>query len=138
MDASFIHIKRRLLLCSSVIYAILLVYVNTDGGCTQTVARPRNNNTPIYLNTPPETLTVFGHHGYTAAPTVEAEAQNPHKNGLNMKFGKFGNLHIGPMNDPDHDPNTGAYIAPFGEAYLSSSPVGDGGDGREQTVGNLH
>lgn len=102
--------------------------------------RPIDTSLPVALSaqaTPPPATATRSLDGGTerlevvARRTVYAEAPVPdHRvrpppgdDDLGLPLGPLGKFRLGGSPDPDHDPVTGTYLAPFGAAYEGSSPL---------------
>lgn len=72
-----------------------------------------------------ERLEVVGKRtGYVAAPMPDYTVRPPSEMGASgIPLGPLRKFRLGGDPDPDHDPVTGTWLAPFGEAYEGSSPL---------------
>ncbi|MBB2204804.1 hypothetical protein [Gluconacetobacter takamatsuzukensis] len=72
-----------------------------------------------------EQVEVVGRRtAYVAAPVPDERARAPAGDGdFGIPLGPLGTFRLGGSADPDHDPVTGTYLAPFGEAYEGASPL---------------
>ncbi|GAA4483079.1 hypothetical protein GCM10023157_24460 [Gluconacetobacter asukensis] len=72
-----------------------------------------------------ERLDVVGKRtAYAAAPVPDYQVRKPAgDDDFGIPLGPLGKFRLGGDPDPHHDPVTGTYLAPFGEAYEGSSPL---------------
>lgn len=72
-----------------------------------------------------ERLDVVGRRtAYAAAPVPDHQVRKPAgDDDFGIPLGPLGKFRLGGDPDPHHDPVTGTYLAPFGEAYEGSSPL---------------
>ncbi|MFW7266637.1 hypothetical protein ACMAUO_01560 [Gluconacetobacter sp. Hr-1-5] len=61
---------------------------------------------------------------YQAAPVPDQQVRKPAgDDDFGIPLGPLGKFSLGGSPDPDHDPVTGTYLAPFGASYEGSSPL---------------
>ncbi|NVN10833.1 hypothetical protein [Nguyenibacter vanlangensis] len=83
-------------------------------------APPTASPTPAPVR---EHLVVIGNRTYTPAPVPDMSRPPPKDDDAGIPLGPLGKFRLGGTQDPDHDPVTGTWLAPFGTAYETSNPL---------------
>lgn len=132
------------MVCRSMLLLVLVMPAAPGAVAARPAHRPFDTN--IYVAIPPqavpasssvtattlpdgggERLDVVGKRTvYAAAPVPDHRVRKPAgDDGFDIPLGPLGKFRLGGGGGPDphHDPVTGTYLAPFGEAYEGSSPL---------------